>query len=75
MRTILKIAFPNDLYCFVRERTEDGAYASTSEYIRALVREDRLRRAGSKSTPRPPKTSIRKANEYMADLRERPSDR
>ena len=68
MRTTINISFPNDLYVFVRERTDDGAYASTAEYIRALVREDRLRNAG-KQRPRPKKwPKPLKMNDAMAGV-------
>ena len=67
MRTTINISFPNDLYLFIRDRTEDDAYASISEYIRGLVREDRLRNAG-KQRPKPKKwPKPQKINDIMAE--------
>jgi hypothetical protein len=36
MRTTVNISFPDDLYLFIRDRVDAGAYASVSEYMRAL---------------------------------------
>jgi Arc/MetJ-type ribon-helix-helix transcriptional regulator len=66
MRITINISFPNDLYIFIRERALDGSYASTSEYIRALVREDRVRNEGKTERTRPRRSIARKANDYMA---------
>jgi Arc/MetJ-type ribon-helix-helix transcriptional regulator len=74
MRTTINISFPNDLYVFIRERTEDGAYASTSEYIRALVREDRLRNGGKQRPQRKKWSAPRKVNDIMAGMPERQSE-
>jgi Arc/MetJ-type ribon-helix-helix transcriptional regulator len=66
MRTTVNISFPDDLYLFIRDRVDAGAYASVSEYMRALVREDRSRSSDSK--PRRTKTRpVRRANEVMAE--------
>ena len=67
MRRTINISFPNDLYVFVQDRAHDGAYASTSEYIRALVRADRERSEGK--APRPAKEKrTRQANDYFRNL-------
>lgn len=44
----MKISFSDDLYLFIREQTETGAYTSTSEYVRALVRDDYANNGGRK---------------------------
>jgi Arc/MetJ-type ribon-helix-helix transcriptional regulator len=68
MRTTVNISFPDDLYLFIRDRVDAGAYASVSEYMRALVREDRSR--GSDPKPKRRKTpAVRRANEVMAEYR------
>jgi len=66
MRITINISFPNDLYIFIRERALDGAYASTSEYIRALVRQDLVRSESKTGRSRPKRSIVRKANDYMA---------
>lgn len=67
MRMTMNISFPDDLYFLIRSRVDDGAFASTSEYIRALVRMD-LERNGAGNRQRPTKMRIRRANDYRADL-------
>jgi Arc/MetJ-type ribon-helix-helix transcriptional regulator len=68
MRTTINISFPNDLYVFIRHRTAESAYASTSEYIRALVRADRERGPGGKRPRSPKHAVVRKANDVMAGV-------
>jgi Arc/MetJ-type ribon-helix-helix transcriptional regulator len=63
MRRTINISFPDDLYIYIHERADDGAYASTSEYIRALVREERARSKGKAKRTRQSDLIIRKAND------------
>lgn len=39
----LNISMPDDLRDFVEKRTKDSSYATPTEYIRSLVREDQKR--------------------------------
>jgi antitoxin ParD1/3/4 len=39
----MNISLPEELRTFVDERVKDGAYASGSEYLRELIREDQGR--------------------------------
>lgn len=41
----MNVSLPNELKEFVDERSVDGGYSSTSEYIRELIRRDRERLA------------------------------
>ena len=63
MRITINISFPNDLYIFIRERALDGGYASTSEYLRTLVRDDRDRIEAETGRTRPKRRIVRKAND------------
>ena len=66
MRTTLNISLPDDLYLFIRDQVEAGAYASISEYVRALVREDYSRSDVSKRN-RPRTSGPRRVNDIMRD--------
>ena len=67
MRTTMNISFPNDLYRFIRVRAHEEAFASTSEYIRALVREDLKKHpAGTGQSLKAP--ALRKMKDIMADV-------
>jgi len=68
MRMTLNISFPDDLYLFIRERVETGAFASASEYIRTLVRED-YTNSGGRTRQRPKLSGPRKAKDTMAEFR------
>jgi Arc/MetJ-type ribon-helix-helix transcriptional regulator len=68
MRTTLNISFPDDLYLFIRERVETGAFASVSEYIRTMVRED-YANSGGRTRERPKLSGPRKAKDLMVDFR------
>jgi antitoxin ParD1/3/4 len=43
--TTLNISLPDAMKAFVEARVQTGQYASASDYIRALVREDQKRQA------------------------------
>jgi antitoxin ParD1/3/4 len=43
--TTLNISLPDAMKTFVEERVRKGMYASASDYIRTLVREDQKRQA------------------------------
>ena len=43
--TTLNISLPDAMKSFVEEQVHKGMYASASDYIRALVREDQKRQA------------------------------
>jgi antitoxin ParD1/3/4 len=43
--TTMNISLPEALRAFVEERVAEGSYASASDYVRALIRDDRTRRA------------------------------
>ncbi len=46
--TSMNISLPQSLKDFVMERVAEKAYSNPSDYIRALIREDRKRRAEEK---------------------------
>jgi Arc/MetJ-type ribon-helix-helix transcriptional regulator len=66
MKRTINISFPDDLYVYIQERADDGTYASTSEYIRALVREDRVRNEGKIKSTRQGDLVIRRANDVWS---------
>jgi antitoxin ParD1/3/4 len=43
--TTMNISLPETLRNFVEERVAEGTFASASDYVRALIRDDRSRRA------------------------------
>jgi antitoxin ParD1/3/4 len=43
--TTMNISLPETLRAYVDERVAEGSYANASDYVRALIREDRLKRA------------------------------
>lgn len=45
MATSMNVSLPESLKEYVRQRAEEGDFASPSEYIRCLIREDKERRA------------------------------
>jgi len=56
----MNVSLPDELKSYVDEQVDDGAYGSTSEYVRDLIRRDRdrqqLRRVlldGASSSPGP----------------------
>jgi antitoxin ParD1/3/4 len=58
--TTMNVSLPDELKSYIDERVGGGAYGSTSEYVRDLIRRDRerqhLRRAlldGATSSPGP----------------------
>jgi Arc/MetJ-type ribon-helix-helix transcriptional regulator len=63
----MNISFPDDLYFLIHKRIDEGAYASASEYVRALVRDD-LSRNGDARRRQPKRMTIRRANDHRADL-------
>jgi Arc/MetJ-type ribon-helix-helix transcriptional regulator len=66
MRTTINISIPYDLGLFIRERVETGAFTSTSEYIRKLVRED-YANCGGRTRERPKLSGPRRANDTIAE--------
>jgi putative addiction module CopG family antidote len=44
-QTTLTVALPEELETYLRERVTEGSYASPGDYVRALIRDDRERRA------------------------------
>ena len=66
MRTTLNMSFPDDLYLLICDRVRTEAYATTSEYIRALVRED-LSKSGGRNRKRPKTSRARRMDEIMAE--------
>jgi Arc/MetJ-type ribon-helix-helix transcriptional regulator len=70
MRT-LKITFPDDLYLIIRDRVDTEAYSSVSEYIRTLVREDRLRSTAALKRPRNSYPKPRRANDILLEAERR----
>lgn len=44
-RITVDVALPKDLETYLKERVTEGSYDSPGDYIRALIREDRERRA------------------------------
>jgi Arc/MetJ-type ribon-helix-helix transcriptional regulator len=65
MRTTLNISFPDDLYLFIRERVDTKGYASISEYIRALVRDDRDKNGIIAKRRRPSEPVPQRVNDLM----------
>jgi antitoxin ParD1/3/4 len=45
MTTIMNISLPEALRDFIDERIAEGSYANVSDYVRALIREDRAKHA------------------------------
>jgi antitoxin ParD1/3/4 len=45
--TTMNISLPETLREFVDERVAEGDFANASDYVRALIREDRTKRADS----------------------------
>jgi len=45
MTTTMNISIPEALRDYVDERIAEGGYANASDYVRALIREDRARQA------------------------------
>jgi antitoxin ParD1/3/4 len=43
--TTMNISLPETLRDFVDQRVAEGAFASASDYVRALIRDDRAKRA------------------------------
>lgn len=43
--TTMNISLPEALRAYVDERVAEGSFANASDYVRALIREDRLKRA------------------------------
>ena len=43
--TTMNVSIPDALREFVDERVVEGGYANVSDYVRALIRDDRTRRA------------------------------
>jgi antitoxin ParD1/3/4 len=43
--TTMNISLPEALREYVAERVAEGSFANASDYVRALIREDRLKRA------------------------------
>jgi len=43
--TTMNISLPETLRDFVDERVAEGSFASASDYVRALIRDDRAKRA------------------------------
>jgi antitoxin ParD1/3/4 len=69
----MNVSLPDELKSYVEEKVSDGAYGSTSEYVRDLIRRDRdrqeLRRAildGASSIPGPNADAT-----YFTSLRDR----
>jgi|CXWL01.1.fsa_nt_gi Arc/MetJ-type ribon-helix-helix transcriptional regulator len=61
----MNISMPEDRYEFVLGQASSRYYGSTSEYIRRLIRKERLR---VESDDKPP-ARIRRANEYLDGFR------
>ena len=43
--TTMNVSLPETLREFVDERVAEGSFANASDYVRALIRDDRLKRA------------------------------
>ena len=43
--TTLNISLPESMRAYVEEQAQLGGYSTTSEYVRALIREDQRRKA------------------------------
>lgn len=69
----MNVSLPEELRSFVDAQVEDGRYASTSEYVRELIRRDQDRQHlrslledGARSTPGPTASDA-----FFAGLRNR----
>jgi Arc/MetJ-type ribon-helix-helix transcriptional regulator len=68
MKTTLKVSLPDDLYYFIIDRMEHGAFTSASEYVRDLIRGDRSRvETGKKQDQRKRPAGPRRMNQIMRD--------
>jgi antitoxin ParD1/3/4 len=47
-RTSLNVSLPESLKEYVESRMNEGGYSTPSEYVRALLREDRKKKAEQK---------------------------
>lgn len=45
MTTTMNVSLPETLRDYIDERVAEGGYANVSDYVRALIREDRARQA------------------------------
>jgi len=45
MTTTMNVSLPETLRDYIDERVAEGGYANVSDYVRALIREDRTRQA------------------------------
>lgn len=39
----MNVSLPDPMKCWVEERTRDGSYSNTSDYVRDLIRRDQSR--------------------------------
>ena len=80
MLTTMTISLPDELKSFIEQRTKAGSFASNSEFIRQLVREDqkraeRERLEGLLLEGLDSGQPIRATDEYWKDLRKRVEQR
>lgn len=45
MTTTMNVSLPEALRDYINERVAEGGYANVSDYVRALIREDRAKQA------------------------------
>ncbi|MGD9562801.1 MAG: type II toxin-antitoxin system ParD family antitoxin [Pyrinomonadaceae bacterium] len=65
----MNISLTEEMHSFIIERVHAGCHSSASEYIRSLVRRDRMdhnERVSKIATLPPP----RRANDYMVEINE-----
>lgn len=65
MRRTMNISMPEDMHEFVLGEANSRYYGSTSEYIRRLIRKERLRVEADDTPP----VRIKRANEYFEEFR------
>jgi len=65
MRKSLNLSFPDDIYYFIRDRVDSAAFASASEYVRALIRADMERAGGPPKRKKPRFPPPRRANDVI----------
>ncbi|MFI5379041.1 MAG: type II toxin-antitoxin system ParD family antitoxin [Tepidisphaerales bacterium] len=80
MPTTMTISLPDDMKSFIEQRTKAGSFASSSEFIRQLVREDqkraeRERLEGLLLEGLDSGQLVRATDEYWKDLRKRVEQR
>lgn len=70
MRKMMNISVPEDMYEFILESTRQKRFGSVSEYIRSLVRQDRLEQIAQTEVPQE-NWEIRPINECLAGFKGR----